>query len=196
MQRIAVLLLCTGLWAAETNAQSCEAVGTVVGGFVGGATGYGLVATLGAASNWVAAGLYGAGIAVGSQVGRSAGESGCDHFAENFKRIGEMYCRYSGFYYDCDPVQSVAESLYADFVICPSCSWDEVFGAFLMEDSVRENFLRQMQIGKMGHLSAVVDVIPRNHIGALSPAILNSYFVGLQAGFSTLTTTTRYTSLK
>ena len=196
MQRIAVLLLCGGLWSGHAAAQSCETVGTVVGGFVGGATGYGLVTTLGVASSWVSAGLYGAGITVASLVGRSAAESGCDRFAENFDRIGEMYCQYSGYDYDCDPVQSVAQSLYADFAICPSCTWDEVLGVFLLEDGARGEYLRNMQYWRAGHLSLVTSVLPRNQIGRLDSSVLNSYFMGLQAGFDAVQTISMYVNLK
>ncbi len=192
MQRIAILLLCGGLWANHAAAQSCEQVGAVVGGFVGGATGYGVARTLGAASSWVGAGLYGAGITVASMVGRSAAESGCDRFAENFRTIGETYCRYSGFYYDCGAVQAVARSLYADFTMCPSCTWDEVFGGFLLDDASHQNYLRDMQSRRTGHLSMVTNVIPRNHIGSLNGSVLSSYFIGLQAGFSRMKTTSMY----
>ena len=196
MQRIAVLLLCGGIWTSQATAQSCEQVGAVVGGFAGGATGYGLVRTLGAASSWVGAGLYGAGITVASMVGRSAAESGCDRFAENFRTIGEMYCQYSGFNYDCGAVQTVARSLYADFAMCPSCTWDEVFGAFLLDDVSRQDYLRDMQSRRTGRLSLVTNVIPRNHIGSLNGSVLNSYFIGLQAGFARMRTTSMYVMRK
>jgi hypothetical protein len=196
MQRIAVLLLCGGFWTTQASAQSCEDVGAVVGGFAGGATGYGIVRTLGVASNWVAAGLYGAGITVASLVGRSAAESGCDRFAENFRSIGETYCQYSGFDYDCGAVQNVARSLYADFAMCPSCTWDEVLGAFLLDDVSRQDYLRDMQSRRTGHLSLVTKVIPRNYIGPLSGSVLNSYFMGLQAGFTRMRTTAMYVNLR
>jgi hypothetical protein len=184
------------VWTSHANAGACEDVGAVVGGFAGGATGYGLVTTLGAASSWVGAGLYGAGITVASMVGRSAGESGCDRFAKNFRTIGEMYCQNSGFYYDCAAVQDVARSLYADFAMCPSCSWDEVFGAFLLDDVSRQNYLQTMQYRKGGYLSTVTSVIPRNQISTLDSTVLNSYFVGLQAGFTLLRTTSMSVMMK
>ena len=46
MQRIAVLLLVASLWTTNAAAGPCEEVGRVLGGFAGGATGYGLVSTL------------------------------------------------------------------------------------------------------------------------------------------------------
>lgn len=192
MQRIAVLLLCGGLWTTQASAQSCEQVGAVIGGFAGGATGYGLVTTLGVASNWVAAGLYGAGITVASLVGRSAGESGCSGFAANLRWFGEVSCRYSEFNYACEDVQDVAQSLFGDFAICPSCTYDEVFGAFLLEDSARENFLRNIQYGRTGGWATMTNVIPRNHVGTFSGSVLNSYFVGLQAGFNSMRTRSMY----
>lgn len=192
MQRIAVLLLCAGMWTAQASAQSCEQVGAVVGGFAGGATGYGLVTSLGVASNWVAAGLYGAGITVASMAGRAAAVSGCDNLAAGIRWYGEMSCRYSGFNYDCGDVQTVARSLYADFVMCPSCTFDEVFGAFLLEDSARGNFLRDMQYRRTGNWSLLTTVVPRNHVGTFSNSVLNSYFVGVQAGFRLMRTTSMY----
>lgn len=192
MQRTAVLLLCGGLWSASAQADPCDKVGRVVGGFAGGATGYGLVASLGIASNWVTAGLYGAGITVGSMVGSEAGEIGCDHFAANWQAIGETYCEYSTFNYDCTAVQTVAESLYADFAVCPSCSWGEIFGAFLLDDQSRQDWLRRIQNARGGNYLSTVRVLPRDHISGLSGASLNSYFSGVQAGLSLLRSTSMY----
>lgn len=196
MQRIAVLLLCGGLWATQATADTCTNVGSVVGGFAGGATGYGLITTLGVASNWVAAGLYGAGITVAGLGGKAVGEAGCDSFAANFRRIGEMYCAYSGFNYDCGIVADVTMSLAADFLICPACTYDEVLGAFLLEDGVRGGFLRDMQYRRRGYLATTTSILPRNHLGALNASVMNSYFSGLQAGFTMLRTTAMYRSLK
>lgn len=197
MQRIAVLLLTAGLWTTNAAAGPCEEVGTVLGGFAGGATGYGLVTTLGVASNWVTAGLYGAGIAVGSRAGGKLGEVGCDHFADNWRSIGEMYCQYSGFNYDCKGVNQMAASLYADFVVCPSCTYGEVFGAFLLEDGARQQWLRNIQHARNGYFSATAQVYPRNHIRGLSNSALDAYFVGVQAGLATLrmNTTSMYVML-
>lgn len=184
MQRIAVLFFCAGIWTTNAAADPCDKVGAVVGGFAGGAAGWGIAAVAGPATGWVSAGLYGAGITVAGLTGGAVGAVGCNRFAENFKNIGEMYCKYSGFNIDCEPMKDVTESLYADFLLCPSCSWDEIFGAFLMADDSRQDWLRRMQYGKMGFYSATTQVIPRNHIGTLGGSVLNSYFQGLQAGFA------------
>lgn len=196
MQRIAVLLLCGGLWTGLARADTCDNVGTVVGGFAGGATGYGLVTTLGAAGTWVSAGLYGAGIAVASLAGSSVGEIGCNALVENFERIGELYCAGSGYNYDCSTVTEVARSLATDLLICPACTWDEVFGAFLLDDASRQQYLRYMQYRKRGYLAATTNVVGRNHIGSFGASVLNSYFMGLQAGFTAVETTTMSMNLK
>ena len=80
MQRIALLLLCTGLGSSSAQADFCERVGQVIAGFAGGATGYGLVRNLGSATNWVSAGLYGAGITVVGIGGQTAGQEICENF--------------------------------------------------------------------------------------------------------------------
>ena len=198
MQRIAVLLLIAGLWTSKAAAGPCEEVGRVLGGFAGGATGYGLVSTLGVASNWVTAGLYGAGIAVGSRVGGTVGEVGCDRFADNWRTIGEMYCQYSGYNLDCRGVNQMAASLYADFVVCPACTWGEVFGAFLLDDESRQRWLRNIQYARKGYYSTSAQVYPRSHIGGLSSSTANSYFFGVQAGLAMLRmdSTSMYTILK
>ena len=195
MQRIAVLFLCAGLFSTKALADPCETVGAVVGGFAGGAAGWGIAAVAGPATGWASAGLYGAGITVAGLGGRSVGEVGCNRFVENFEAIGEMYCKYSGFNIDCTPLKDVTASLYADFLVCPSCSWDEVFGAFFMEDGSRQNWLRRMQYGKRGFYSTTNWVLPRNHIGTFSSSVVNSYFMGLQAGFAAMRTTSMYTML-
>lgn len=198
MQRIAVLLLVAGLWTTNAAAGPCEEVGRVLGGFAGGATGYGLVSTLGVASNWVTAGLYGAGIAVGSRAGGMLGEVGCDHFADNWRSIGETYCRYSGFNYDCGGVNQLAASLYADFVVCPSCTYGEVFGAFLLDDESRQRWLRNIQYARTGYFSSAAQVYPRGNVGGLSSSTANSYFIGVQAGLaiSRMNSTSMYTNFR
>lgn len=198
MQRIAVLFLVAGLWTTNAVAGPCEEVGRVVGGFAGGATGYGLVTTLGIASNWVTAGLYGAGIAVGSRAGGSVGEVGCDYFADNWRSIGETYCQYSRYNLDCTGVNNMAASLYADFVVCPSCTYDEVFSAFLLDDSSRQRWLRDIQYARTGYSLAAAQVYPRSHIGGLSSWTANAYFFGVEAGLATLrmSTTSMYVMRK
>lgn len=196
MQRIAVLLLCTGMWSAQAAADPCEAVGNVVGGFAGGVVGWGVATVAGPPTGWVSAGLYGAGITVASLSARAAGEVGCNNFSENFKRIGDMYCMYSQYNYDCTMVNDVAASLYADFVLCPSCTWDEVFGAYFLDDESRQNWLRGMQYGKTGFYSMTTQVIPRDYIGTVSSSVSNSYFLGLQAGFAVLRSRSMYINLK
>ena len=53
MQRIAALVLCATLWSSGASAQTCATIGNIIGGFTGGATGYGLVRNIGPASNWI-----------------------------------------------------------------------------------------------------------------------------------------------
>lgn len=196
MQRIAVLLLCAGLWSGQAAADACEEVGTAIGGFVGGATGYGLAARLGVASNWVAAGLYGAGIAIAGTEGGAWAATGCDAMSGAVSWYGELSCAYSTYYYDCAPVVDVARSLATDFLMCPACTYDEVFGAFLMSDGAREDFLLRMQYQKQGFLGATLHMSPRDHIGTLSASVLNSYFMGVQAGLQLLQTSVKYMSLR
>lgn len=198
MQRIAVLLLCTGLWSGHAAAGPCEQLGTAISGFVGGATGYGVVRQFGVANTWVAAGLYGAGIALAATNGGAWVQSGCSSAADFLDWYGEMQCKYSGFYVDyCwEPVNDVAKSIATDFLICPACTYDEVFGAFLLEDGARGEYLRMMQYDRWGRFAVETQVLPRNHIGALDASVVNSYFIGLQAGFQLLNTKTIYRSLR
>ena len=179
MQRIAVLLLCGTYWCSNASAQGCDEVGDVVGGFAGAATGYGMIAQLGAASSWVSAGLYGAGIAVASLAGNFVAETLCADFRGLAEDIAAVYCIAGE--YVCDFVDDVSLSLLRDFQICSKCTPDEVFGAFLMIDTLREDYLRRIQRGRGGELSAL-SVLPRNHIGPLPVSVLDSYFVGQQAG--------------
>jgi hypothetical protein len=181
MRRIAVVLICTGFWTSNASAATCDAVGDIVGGFAGAATGYGFFQNIGAASNWVSAGLYGAGIAAASLGGNAAGEAVCNNFRNIVYTIAEINCIAGE--YICDYVSEVAYSIGRDFQICPSCTADEVFSAFLMEDSARAELLRWIQRQRnwqIGYTTA----LPRNHIGPLSPIVLNSYFAGQQSALS------------
>ena len=196
MQRIAVLVLCSLACANYAKADGCENVAGVVSGFAGGATGYGLIRTLGPATSWVGAGLYGAGIAAASMASRSAVLANCDEFFENLSRIGEVYCTYSTYYYDCSPVQQMTRSIAADFAICPGCTFDEVMGAFFLVDDVRQEYLRQMQQRRWGRFAAMTDVVRRDHIATFDSSIVSSYFLGLQAGFARMSTRTIYYSIK
>ena len=196
MQRIALLMLCSTVFANYAKADACENVAGVVSGFAGGATGYGLIRTLGPATSWVTAGLYGAGIAAASIATRSNVLTNCDGFFANLERIGEIYCQYSTYDYDCRPVEQVTRSIAADFAICPGCTFDEVLGGFFLVDEVRQEYLRGIQRSRWGRLAARTSVVRRDHIATFSSSVVNSYFVGLQAGFSRLATRTLYTRLK
>jgi hypothetical protein len=196
MQRIAVLLLCALFWSGQASADACEQLATVVSGFVGGASGYGAVRTFGVANGWVAAGLYGAGIAVASTNVSSWAASGCRSAADAWRWFGQVQCAYSTYYVDCGPPIEAAQSLLTDFLICPSCTFDEVLGAYYMEDYEREQHLRDMQFGKWRTLAATTQVRPRNQFGSISSSVVNSYYLGLQAGFQLLQTTQIYRSLK
>lgn len=180
MQRIASVVLCGMLWASNASAQGCDEVGDIVGGFAGAATGYGLIVQLGAASNWISAGLYGAGVAVASLAGNFVGESVCEDFESIAETTAAIYCMAGE--YVCDFVDEVTLSLLRDFALCPNCRPDEIFGAFLMIDPVREEYLRRIQ--RTRGQSPFLSVLPRDHIVSTVPAsVLTSYFVGQQAGF-------------
>ena len=75
--------------------------------------------------------------------------------------------------------------------------FDVVFGAFLLEDGARQNWLRNIQFSRKGYYSATAQVYPRNHIGGVSGSGLDAYFVGVQAGLATLrlNTTSMYVML-
>ncbi len=180
MQRIAALVLCGALWVSNASAQGCDEVGDVVGGFAGAATGYGLIVHLGAASNWITAGLYGAGMAVAALAGNYVGETVCEDYETIAETTAAIYCTAGE--YVCDFVDDVVLSLLRDFQICPSCRPDEIFGAFLMIDTLREDHLRRIQRGRGGVFPAY-DVLPRDHVGPLPASVLNSYYAGIQAGF-------------
>jgi hypothetical protein len=196
MQRIAVFFLCAGFWSGQASADACEQLATVVSGFVGGASGYGVVRTFGVANGWVAAGLYGAGIAVASTNASGWAASGCRSAADAFRWFGYVQCAYSTFNVDCGPPLEAAQSLLTDFLICPGCTYDEVLGAYFMDDYARQNYLREMQLRKWRTLTATTQVRPRNQFGLLNSSVVNSYFLGLQAGFQLLQTTQMYRSLK
>jgi hypothetical protein len=123
---------------------------------------------------------------------------GCDSFAENWRSIGETYCQYSGYNYDCGVVNDMAASLYADFVVCSACTWDEVFSAFLLDDESRQRWLRDIQYARKGFYSASAQVYPRSHVGGLSSSTASSYFLGVEAGLATLrmSSTSMYVMLK
>ncbi|HSG66317.1 MAG TPA: hypothetical protein VLD39_15000, partial [Gammaproteobacteria bacterium] len=141
-------------------------------------------------------GLYGAGIAVAAAGGGGWAESGCNSAAQKLRWFGEMQCAYSGFYVDCSTVVSVARSIATDFLICPACTFDEVLGAYLLEDGARGEYLRAMQYRKWGRFAVTTQVLSRNHIGKLDASVVDSYFAGLQAGFQILKSTQVYRSLK
>jgi hypothetical protein len=196
MQRIAVLLLCSLAGSNYAQADACENVAGVVSGFAGGATGYGLIRTLGPASSWVGAGLYGAGIAAASIATRSTVLTNCDGFFQSLYRIGEIYCEYSTYDYDCRPVSQMTRSIAADFAMCPGCTFDEVMGAFFLVDDVRESYLRGMQQSRWGRLASRARVIRRDHLGRFDASVVNSYYQGLQAGFALLNSRVIYTMMK
>jgi hypothetical protein len=182
--------------ANYAHADSCENVAGVVSGFAGGATGYGLVKTLGPATSWVGAGLYGAGIAAASMTTRAGVLTNCDAFFEKLSQLGEIYCEYSTYYYDCRPVQEMTRSIAADFSICPGCTFDEIMGGFFLVDDAREDYLRRIQRSRWGRLATMTQVVRRDHLGIFDASVVNSYYQGLQAGFSLLNSRVMYTMMK
>ena len=99
--------------------------------------------------------------------------------------------------YDCRGVNDMAASLYADFVVCPACTYGEVFSAFLLDDESRQRWLRNIQYARTGYFSPTAQVHPRGNVGGLSGSTANSYFFGVQAGLARLrmNSTSMYTIL-
>ncbi len=181
MQRIAALVLCAALWSSNASAQGCSTIADVVGGFTGGASGYGLMRNIGPVTNWLSAGLYGAGIAVGALGGRRFATGVCEHIEAVMKMTAEIYC-FSGEYL-CESLEDIARSMTRDFQLCSECTPDEVMDAFPMEDSAREQHLIDMQI-RRGAPATGLPVIPRNYyLSGADPDIGDSYYAGLQASF-------------
>ena len=180
MQRIAALVLCGMLGISNVSAQGCDEVGDIVGGFAGAATGYGLLMQLGAATNWISAGLYGAGMVVATLTGNLVGETVCEDYETILETTAAIYCMAGE--YVCDFVDEVTLSLLRDFAICPNCLPDEIFGAFFMIDTLREDHLRRIQRSR--GQSPGLGILRRDHVMApVSASVLDSYFVGQQAGF-------------
>lgn len=178
MQRIAALLVVGAFLAGnDSRADTCETIGDIVGGFAGGAAGYGLLQNLGVASNWVSAGLYGAGIAVATTVGDDVAEEICENFEEVLEVTAAIYCTAGE--YICDYIDRATRSVLRDFQLCPRCHPDQIFGAYFMDDYAREEYLRRIQ-GGGGYAGGV---LPRDQLGRLEPSIVNAYFAGLQAGY-------------
>ena len=180
MQRIAALILCAAFWGPNASAGTCTTIGNIVGGFAGGATGYGLVRNLGMATNWVSAGLFGAGIAVGAMGGAAFGKGACEHIHAIMKVTMEIYCAAGE--YLCETIDEVVQSLTRDFQVCSGCTPDEIIGAFLMEDSAREQHLMDMQ-SRRGLQASSVGVLPRNNLFTANAMAIDSYYVGMHAGF-------------
>ncbi|HEX9878299.1 MAG TPA: hypothetical protein VGC50_16800 [Gammaproteobacteria bacterium] len=187
MQRIAVLFLCAGFWTSSVSAETCDTVGDIVGGFAAGATSYALINNVGATTNWVSAGLYGAGITVATLGGNAAGEAACENFRDIIYTIADIHCIAGE--YICDFVSDLSWSIAGDFMICPSCRPDEIFSAFLMEDVARAEHLRRIQQSRRWRLGVSMST-PRDHLGQLRPSVLNSYFVGQQTALSLMRTRT------
>jgi hypothetical protein len=107
-------------------------------------------------------------------------ETVCENFYDILETTALIYCAAGE--YVCDFVDDATKSLLRDFQLCPNCRPDEILGAFLMEDSKRRDYLRRMQ-ERFGSPYGALDVLPRDHIGPLSPAVLDAYYIGMQAGF-------------
>jgi hypothetical protein len=183
MQRIAMLLICAALWNPQAaKATTCETVGDLVGGFVGGASSYGLIQAIGSAGSWVSAGLYGAGVAAAATVGDDAAEAVCENFRQILETTAQVYCMAGE--YICESVATARTSLVRDFQICPTCWPDEIFGAYLMDDLSRERYLREMQWRRAGSLGNEVYVLPRDQLGEFSSSLVDAYFAGLLTGYS------------
>ena len=181
MQRIAALVLCAALWSSNASAQGCTTIADIVGGFAGGASGYGLIRNVGPITNWISAGLYGAGMAVGALGGRRAATGVCEHIEAVMKVTAEIYC-FSGEFL-CESLEDIARSMTRDFQLCSECTPDEVMDAFPMEDSAREQHLIDMQ-NRRGSPATGLPIIPRDiYLGGADPSIGDSYYAGLQASF-------------
>ena len=184
MQRIAVLLLWGSFGVNVAEAGPCDAAANVVGGFVGGATGFTLSQALGPATGWLSAGLYGAGVAAAAYATRSGIVINCDSIISLMRRFGELQCLGSEFDYDCGEIRDMSLSLAGDMAICPLCTYDEVFGMFPLPDLTRQHFLQAIQLSRAGTLARVTQVIPRDRIVRGNSVSANAYFVGLSAGLS------------
>lgn len=182
MQRIAALVLCAALWGPNASAQTCTTIAAIISGFTGGATGYGMTRYIGPASNWVSAGLYGAGMAASALGANELARGACEHMEAIMKATAEIYC-FSGEYL-CESIEDVARSMARDFEICSECTVDEVIGSFPMADRDRERHLVEMQT-RRGGPPISVRVIARSHVVGSegSNQWLDSYFAGLQATY-------------
>jgi hypothetical protein len=135
---------------------------------------------VGPATNWVSAGLYGAGMAVGALGGAQLATNVCENIEAIMKVTAEIYC-FSGEFM-CESLQDVARSMARDFQLCSECTPDEVIGAFPMRDAEREQHLIDMQ-NRRGATAPNLDILPRDNIVTVEPSIVNSYYAGLQAAF-------------
>ena len=181
MQRIAALVLCAALWSSNASAQGCTTIADIVGGFTGGASGYGLVRNIGPVTNWLTAGLYGAGMAVGVLGGRQFVIGTCEHIEAVMKITAEIYC-FSGEYL-CESLEDIARSMTRDFQLCSECTPDEVMDAFPMEDNAREEHLNDLQL-RRGSPTSGLPILPRNnYLSGADPDIGDSYYAGMQASF-------------
>lgn len=180
MQRIAALVLCAALWGSSASAQTCATIGNIVGGFAGGASGYGMVRYAGPAASWVAAGLYGAGMTVGGLGAARAFRDVCESIEAIMKVTAEIYCFAGEFM--CESIQDVARSMARDFQLCSECTPDEVIGAFPLRDAEREQHLSDMQ-NRRGAQSSGLAVLPRDTLISVEPSTVDYYHAGLQAAF-------------
>jgi hypothetical protein len=139
-----------------------------------------MVRYVGPAATWVRAGLYGAGMTVGTLGASRAVRNVCENLEAIMKATAEIYC-FAGELM-CESIQDVARSMARDFQLCPECTPDEVIGAFPLRDAEREAHLLNMQYRRSAQ-STGLSVLPRDGIVTVHPSSLDSYHAGLQAAF-------------
>lgn len=138
---------------------------------------------IGPATNWVAAGLYGAGMAAGALGTNELIQRSCDRIRAIMEATAEISC-FAGEYL-CESVEDVARSLVRDFEICTECTVDEVMTSFPMEDFARLQHLTRMQLLRNGPYRGL-RTIERNDILGRQSAdrLISSYYSGIQASYS------------
>jgi hypothetical protein len=161
---------------------ACKELSSSLASFAGAATGYRLVYVYGAPSGWVAAGLYAVGAGLAAAGVKTSTAAICEDLESLLEEVGEsmvrLACAESG---TCAGIDLYTQSLVHDFLVCPSCTPDEILGAAYLVDDQREAYLRLIQ--RMRNPSiAGFGVLPRDQIGFVDPSVTLSYYLGLQSG--------------
>ena len=160
----------------------CQELSNSLATFAGAATGYQLVYVYGAPSGWVAAGLYAVGAGLAAAGVKTSTQAICGDLETLLEQVGESYVRLAcAEFGSCGEINYFARSLAQDFLVCPSCTPNEILGAAYMVDDQREAYLRELQRLRNPNL-ATFAVIPRDRLGFVDPSVTMSYYLGLQRG--------------